>query len=259
LPGGWGHNSRTVHIGPDHRVYVSLGISRNCSNQYLDPGYGFANRRGGVLVLVEGRGKPVFKTFASGLRNPVGFAWHPLTRIMYASNNGPDHLGYDIPPEYFSRLTEGSFHGMPWFQYNGKKIIRDMCVSSQPPMPIGKVVSPVVTFPARNAPMGVAFVPRGALSNRFANDAIVALHGSWGTKPTGGASGHPATRRHPKLVRVRFHRGKARSVVNFITGFQLANGRRWARPIGVAIGPDGALYFTSDAGANALFRLQQIK
>lgn len=259
LPGGWGHNSRTVHIGPDRRVYVSLGISSNCSNQYLDPSYRFADRRGGVLVLVEGRGKPAFKTFASGLRNPVDFAWHPLTRVMYASNNGPDHLGYDIPPEYFSRLTQGSFHGMPWFQYNGKKIIRDMCVASQPPKPIGKVVRPVATFPARNAPMGVTFVPRGALNNRFANDAIVALHGSWGTRPTGGASGHPATRRHPKLVRVRFHRGKARSVVDFITGFQLANGRRWARPLGVTIGPDGALYFTSDAGANALFRLQRIK
>lgn len=259
LPGGWGHNSRTVHIGPDHRVYVSLGISRNCSDQYLDPDYRFADRRGGVLVLIERRGKPIFNPFASGLRNPVGFAWHPLTRIMYASNNGPDHLGYDIPPEYFSRLTQGSFHGMPWFQYNGNKIIRDLCVSSQPPKSIGEVVRPVATFPARNAPMGVTFVPSGALNNRFTNDAIVALHGSWGTKPTGGASGHPATRRHPKLVRVRFHRGKARDVVNFISGFQLANGRRWARPVGVTIGPDGALYFTSDAGANALFRLKRIK
>ena len=148
---------------------------------------------------------------------------------------------------------------MPWFQFDGKKIIRDKCTSSQPPRPIGNVVHPVATFPARNAPMGVTFVPRGALNNHFVNDAIVALRGSWGTKPTGSASGHPATRRHPKLVRVRFHRGKARSVVDFITGFQLANGRRWAKPVGVAIGPDGALYFTSDAGANALFRLRPVR
>ncbi|HEX20647.1 MAG TPA: sugar dehydrogenase [Acidiferrobacteraceae bacterium] len=259
LPGGWGHNSRTVHIGPDRRVYVSLGISGNCSNQYLDNSYRFNDRRGGILVLLEGRGKPFFKTFASGLRNPVGFAWHPLTRIMYASNNGPDHLGFEIPPEYFSQINRGSFHGMPWFQYNGKKIIRDHCLHQKPPRPVNQVVVPVATFPARSAPMGMIFVPRGALNNRYTNDAIVALHGSWGTKPTGGSSGHPATRRHPKLVRVRFHQGKARGVENFITGFQLANGRRWARPVGAAIGPDGALYFTSDAGANALFRLRRDK
>ena len=259
LPGGWGHNSRTVAIGPDKRVYVSLGISGNCSDQYLGPGYRFTDQRGGVLVLQESRGKPRLVPFASGLRNPIGFDWHPQTKVLYASNNGPDHLGFDIPPEYFSRITRGSFHGMPWFQFDGKKIIRDTCVSSQPPKPVDKVIKAAATFPARNAPMGVAFVPRGALGKKYTNDAIVALHGSWGTRPTGGASGHPSTRRHPKLVRVRFHNGKAREVEDFVTGFQLANGRRWARPVGVAIGPDGALYFTSDAGANALFRLRRNK
>jgi len=56
---------------------------------------------------------------------------------------------------------------------------------------------------------------------------------------------------------VRFAARKALRVDDLITGFQLADGRRWARPIGVAIGPDGALYFTSDTGLNALFRLRR--
>lgn len=257
LPGGFGHNSRTVAVGPDGRVYLSLGISGNCSDQYLGAPYRFDDRRGGIVVLRENGGAARWETYASGLRNPVGFAWHPKTGAMYASNNGPDHLGYDQPPEYFSRIDPGSFHGMPWFQYDGKDIRRDDCVKSQPPRPVTDVVPPVVTFPARNAPMGVAFVPAGAMDRALEFDAIVALHGSWGTRPGGGAFGPAATRRPPKLVAVRFQNGRARRVDDLVTGFQLADGERWARPVGVAVGPDGALYFTSDSGIDGLFRLQR--
>jgi glucose/arabinose dehydrogenase len=259
LPDGGGHNSRTVRIGPDRRVYVSLGISGNCSDEYLGGSYPFQRQRGGVLVLREDAKKPRFEPYASGLRNPVGFDWHPLTRVLYASNNGPDHLGFEQPPEYFSRLEAGSFHGMPWFQYDGQKIQRDRCIERPPPRPLADVVKPAATFPARNAPMAVAFVPGGALDERFSNDAVVALRGSWGTRPSGSAAGDKASRRPPKLVRVRFEDGEVQGVEDFITGFQLDDGKRWARPVGVAFGPDGALYFTSDSGANALFRLRRIR
>ena len=86
---------------------------------------------------------------------------------------------------------------------------------------------------------------------------MVALHGSWGTKPTGGFFGSKASRRHPRLVVVRFKGNYAVRVDDLVTGFQLKNGDRWLRPAGVAIGPDGALYFTSDAGINGLFRLRR--
>lgn len=257
LPGGGGHSSRTVGVGPDGRVYLSLGIQGNCSDQYLGEPYRFDDRRGGVLVLNEKGEKATWEPYGSGLRNPVGFAWHPKTKELYASNNGPDHLGFDQPPEYFSRIAANSFHGMPWFQYDGKKIIRDDCVKSQPPRPIGEVVPPVTTFPARNAPMGVAFVPAGALDKTLEFDAVVALRGSWGTKPGGGFFGAAATRRHPKIVVVRFKDGQAQRVDDLITGFQLPDGDRWARPVGVALGPDGALYFTSDSDTNGLFRLKR--
>ena len=176
---------------------------------------------------------------------------------MYASNNGPDHLGFEQPPEYFSKILPGSFHGMPWFQFDGKRIYRDECIGSAPPRPVGDVTVPVATFPARNAPMGVSFVPEGAMDSRFTGDAVVALHGSWATRPSGGAFGSRATRRPPKLVVVRFRDGKAKRVEDLVTGFQLKNGARWARPVGVAFGPDGALYFTSDSEENALFRLRR--
>lgn len=257
LPAGGGHSSRSVAVGPDGRVYLSLGLSGNCSDQFLGDAYPFESRRGGVLVLDERSVPPRWKTFASGLRNPVGFDWHPRTRELYASNNGPDHHGFERPPEYFSRLAPGSFHGMPWFQFDGERVRRDDCVAGEPPRPLREVMVPVATFPARNAPMGVAFVPDPAFDERLRHDAVVALRGSWGTRPFGAALGDPATRRPPKLVVVRFAGGQARRVDDLLSGFQARDGTRWARPVGVAFGSDGALYFTSDSELNGVFRLRR--
>jgi glucose/arabinose dehydrogenase len=256
LPGGGGHNSRTVAIGPDQRIYLSLGISGNCSDEYLDQSYRFDDRRGGVQVLDESGPEPRWQSYASGLRNPVGFDWQPQTHILYASNNGPDHHGYDQPPEYFAKLTPASFHGMPWYQFDGEKIRRDNCIRKPPPRPQGDVAVPVATFPPRNAPMGVAFVPETALDPRFHNNAIVALRGSWGTRPAGSMLGDRATRRPPAIMMVRFSRGEATDVVTVVRGFQRADGQRLARPVGVGIGPDGMLYFTSDSHTEGLFRLR---
>ncbi|MHB8763854.1 MAG: PQQ-dependent sugar dehydrogenase, partial [Deferrisomatales bacterium] len=134
---------------------------------------------------------------------------------------------------------------------------RDECIRREPPRPAAGVPAPAATFPARSAPMGVAFAPPGALAPALVGDAVVALHGSWGTRPAGGFAGDPATRRPPALVVVRFEGGRAYRVDDLVTGFQLSSGRRWARPVGVAVGPDGALYFSSDDGAEAVFRLRR--
>lgn len=109
VPGGGGHSSRTIGIGPDNKIYLSLGISGNCSNQYLDDSYKVKQRRGGIMLLDETDDPPSWKTYASGLRNPIGFDWQPDSNVLYATNNGPDHWGYELPPEYFSRVEAGSF------------------------------------------------------------------------------------------------------------------------------------------------------
>lgn len=265
-----GHPSRTIKTGPNERIYVSLGISGNCSDEYIGNSYAFEDWRGGILVLREKAAafdssnhsktadakKTPWQVHASGLRNPIGFAWHPHTKVMYASNNGPDHLGYDHPGEYFSQILPGSFHGMPWFWFNGKRMQRDRCISSAPPRT--DATPPHVTFPARNAPMDVAFVPPGAFDGAPENGAVVALHGSWATQPAGGFLGNKRTRRPPWIALVHFDHGKAQRITPLIEGFQNTDGERLARPIGLVFGADGALYFTSDGGSvEGLFRFSK--
>lgn len=258
LPGGFGHSSRTLGIGPDGAIYVSLGISGNCSDEYLSRDYPFRKRRGGIMRLEESGGEAAFEPFASGLRNPVGFAWHPATQVMYAANNGPDHLGFDSPPEYFSKILPGSFHGMPWFQYDGQSVYRDTCIKSSPPRPLQEVEKPVAVFPARNAPLGMAFVPSGALREPFELGALVTLHGSWATLPDGGFFGKASTRRGPGVALVVFDDGEATGqVLTVVDGLQREDGDRLARPAGIAVGADGAIYVTSDGGLfHGLMRLR---
>jgi glucose/arabinose dehydrogenase len=258
LPGGGGHNSRTVGVGPDNRIYLAYGITGNCSDEYLSPGYPFNRRRGGIMVLDESSAKPVLRPFASGLRNPVGFDWDPVTGVLHASNNGPDHLGFDEPKEVLVAAEEGDFFGMPWFQTVKGQITRDNCISSNPPLPLSEVKSPVAFLPARSAPMGVAF-PRGKdFNGRFNGQVFIAVHGSWGTPPSGTAMGDLGGRREPRIVSITLGESASESAVNdLVHGFQDMNtGDRWARPVGLAFGPDGALYFTSDAGNQGLFRLK---
>ncbi len=266
-----GHFTRTIKVGPDSKIYVSLGISGNCSDEYIGAGYGFEDRRGGILRLRESvrskntreakanpnkDGAARWETYASGLRNPVGFGWHPASGVMYASNNGPDHLGYERPAEYFSRIEQGSFHGMPWFWFNGGEMERDRCIKSKPPR--NDAVLPSVTFPARSAPMDVAFVPDGGTNKDWTHNAVVALHGSWATRPAGGFFGDRATRRPPRIDIVHFVNRRAVKTSPLVEGFQNAAGARLARPTGLAFGPDGALYFTSDGGViEGLFRLSR--
>jgi len=250
-----GHWSRTVIVGPDTRLYIGIGISGNCSDEYLDVSYPFERRRGGVFVVDETVNPPQLIPFASGLRNPIGLAFNPETSVLYASNAGPDNLGYDQPPEVFSALSARSFHGMPWFQYYNGAFRSGECATSPAPRLSSEATPPSATFDARSTPQGIAFVTDAFLGDYFNGNALVAIHGSWAVAPGGGSE----TRRPPKIVMVKFFDGHPVDVENIVTGFQRSDGSRFARPSGMLMGPDGYLYFTSDAGeVTGLFRLGPI-
>lgn len=251
-----GHWSRTVIVGSDHKLYISIGISGNCSDEYLDESYPFERRRGGVFFVDETINPPQLIPYASGLRNPIGIAFNPETKVLYASNAGPDNLGYYQPPEVFSALSNGSFHGMPWFQFYNGAFRSGECALSPEPRPSSEAVPPSATFEARSTPQGITFVTNAFLGDDFNGNAFVAIHGSWAVIPGGG----PETRRPPKIVMVNFFDGQPIGVEDIVTGFQRSDGSRFARPSGMLMGPDGLLYFTSDAGdVTGLFRLVPIQ
>ena len=246
-----GHASRTIVVGPEKKLYVGLGISGNCSDEYLDNSYPFEKRRGGVY-LIDNRNTLV--PFSSGLRNPIGLAFHPQTNVLYATNAGPDNLGYDNPPEILAKLSQGSFHGMPWFQYYDGEFKSGECAQSQPPRRTDEAVPPAAFFAPRSTPEGIAFLPEVGLSGRYEGNAVVAVHGSWATPPGAG----PESRRPPKVTMVVFTNNQPVRVEDMITGFQRKDGSRFARPCGVAVGADGNIYFTSDKGdVTGLFRLKE--
>ena len=107
--------------------------------------------------------------------------------------------------------------------------------------------------------MDMVFVPATANAREFAGDAIVALHGSWAVLEDDDGNPIPTSKREPKLVVVRFQNGQPHAVEDLVTGFQSPrSGNRWARPVGVAVGPDGDIYFSSDEAAKGIYRLRKI-
>ncbi|WP_227367813.1 PQQ-dependent sugar dehydrogenase [Halomonas sp. M20] len=251
IPGGGGHSSRTLVTGPDERLYVALGIQGNCSNQYIGDDYRFENQRGGIMVLDERGDSPQWQPYATGLRNPVGLAFdHQGT--LYATNNGPDHWGYEEPREVLVRAEQGNFFGMPWFQWIEGEYRRDDCINGESPRPVEDISNFVATFPARSAPMDLSFVPQGS---SLGLDAVVAVRGSWATKPDGGASGDPATRREPLIAGIALDSSGNGQIHELLTGFQDEQGNRWARPVGIAFTDSSTFYFTSDSGETGLYRV----
>jgi glucose/arabinose dehydrogenase len=222
-----GHSTRTVLFLPDGRMVVSIGSS--CNVCIEDD-----KRRGGIVVY-DGPAATGEKIFATGLRNAVGLALNPLTGELWATNNGRDLMGDDLPPETVNILKEGADFGWPRC-HAGEVIDPDF----GSPESCNGVEPPLLKMQAHSAPLGLAFYTGATFPAEYQGDLFIAFHGSWNrSTPTGY-----------KVVRVHLQDGRpVGPVQDFATGFaQLTEDDVFGRPVGLAVGPDGALYVSDDKG-----------
>lgn len=227
---GGGHFTRTVVFGPDGKMYVSVGSSCNaCLEEEQE--------RASLLRFDSGGGNK--ETYARGLRNSVGLAFHPVTGELFGTENGRDWLGDDLPPDEINRINRGGHYGWP-FCYGIRVPDREF----ERPGFCETTVSPVVEIQAHSAPLGLAFCTGEAFPSRYRGGLFVAFHGSWNrTVPTGY-----------KVVFVPFEKNRpVGAYEDFITGWQ-RGGSHWGRPAGIVQGPSGAL-FISDDYSGAIYRV----
>lgn len=255
LPTG-GHTLKNVKLGPDGFLYINVGSSCNVclENEPMRATilrYTIEGKPAGALVTLGRHQQSAI--FARGLRNSQGFAWHPVTGAMYATNNGADNrsntlggaVNDEVPPEHLNKIEAGKHYGWPHCWGGSKETgtqIEDpnfkgsvgFCETTQ---------APVVSFKSHTTPIGISFLDKSNWPSAYRADAVVALHGSWNRKQLAGY----------QLMRVKFKANEPTEVEDFATGW-LKNQQAWGRPVDVAVGADGALY-VSDDKANIIYRV----
>jgi glucose/arabinose dehydrogenase len=264
LPSGGGHTTRTLHAGPDEKLYVSVGSSCNvCIEGDM--------RRAAILRFELDGSIPPDNPFASdpevrrravwaeGLRNSIDFVFMPDGQL-WANHNGRDNMidarAKNERPleELVIAVQRGKHHGWPFCTTvrpdgglatgAGPYVEAPDPTGDVPPAPASfncaDAVPALFTGLAHSAPIGIARYDGGMFPADYAGDVFVALHGSWNRTPPAPC----------KVVRIVVENGQPVAAEDFLAGFQDRSaqtcGTAWGRPAGVTTGADGALYVSDD-------------
>ncbi|WP_394834390.1 YbhB/YbcL family Raf kinase inhibitor-like protein [Pendulispora rubella] len=235
LPDAGQHNTRTLQIGPDAMLYVSIGSTCNECNE--------PNRENASILRasLDGKSRAIW---ASGLRDTIGWGWHPQTGELWGFDHGIDWLGDDLQKEELNEIQRGNHYGWPYFFGNNQ-----VNPHADPPGGLSKaerrkVSTPMVLgYTAHAAPMQMSFYDGPQFPAEYRGDAFVSMRGSWNRKPPSGY----------EIVRVHFQDGRPRSITPFVTGFVGREGE-YGRLCGNAVAKDGSLLFTDDRNG-VLYRL----
>lgn len=228
------HGGKFIAFGPDGYLYVPVGAPCNICEADPDK-FSLISR-----IKPDGTG---YEVFARGVRNTVGFDWHPETKELWFTENGRDWMGDNIPPDEINRAPEKGMHfGYPY------------CHGGDIPDPkfgakrdCSKLVPPVAKLEAHVAALGMRFYTGDMFPAEYRNGIFLAEHGSW-------------NRRNKIGYRVRFVKVENTKVVKqdvFAEGW-LDKEEAWGRPVDVLVMPDGAL-LVSDDYAGVIYRISYRK
>jgi len=235
LPRKSHHGWRYARFGPDNKFYVAIGVPCNICK--------IGNKLFGRLIRMQPDGSDI-EVIAKGVRNSVGFDWHPRTQQLWFTDNGRDWMGDDSPPCELNRLDSiGQDFGYPYC--HGSTVVDPeyghlgSCEQS---------AQPAWNFKAHTAPLGARFYTGKMFPERYQNQLFVAQHGSWNrTQPIG--------------YRVMFVQlaEDEKTVLNakpFVSGW-LRSGSKWGRPVDMLVMPDGAMLISDDR-AGVLYRVSYV-
>jgi len=231
------HWTKNVVVNSDGtKLYVSVGSNSNVANGGIEN----ETNRAAILEIDPASGRS--RVFASGLRNPVGLAWEPVTGALWTSVNERDELGDDLVPDYMTSVKDGAFYGWP-YSYFGQNV--DTRVKPQRPDLVAKAIMPDYALGAHTASLGLAFYQGTLLPAKYRGGAFIGQHGSWNRADPAGY----------KVVFVAFENGKPVGMPrDILTGFLDAEGNAQGRPVGVAEDRSGALLVADDVG-NVIWRV----
>jgi glucose/arabinose dehydrogenase len=269
LRGAYAHALKSVAVGKGGELYVSVGSTGNISAEDRDT----KPERASVLRVPAGGGTP--ETFARGVRNGTGLAVAPdgalWTAVNHRDNVGYPHEGAergdvmqwyvnDHPFEQLAKLTPGRDLGWPFcnpepdlnlgakdspLSYTQRPYTRDVQTNADGDKLDCAALPPTEQgMGAHSAPLGLSFATGAGLAGGYGPGALVGVHGSWNRKPP----------RPPEVSFFAWRDGGLGPQQTLLTGFQLADGSRWGRPVMAVQGPDGALY-VSDDQAGAIYRV----